>query len=68
MVEIRQLTDVCHCNFQHHLSCNLHRALRLGPGLPGAATQDSQRCPAGLTGQARLIMLCAQLTAKSGTK
>jgi len=36
---------------------------------PGAATQDSQHCPAGLqAGQARLIMFCTQLTAKSGIR
>ena len=46
--EIRQLTDVFHCNLQHHLSCNRLQqfSTSLGPS-PGAAAQSDQ-CSPGL--------------------
>jgi hypothetical protein len=31
-LDVRQLTDVCHCNLQQHLSCNRHgKTVPLGP-------------------------------------
>ena len=43
-LKIRQLTDVSHCNLQHHFSRNQHRAFQtlLGPS-PVAAAQSDQR-------------------------
>jgi hypothetical protein len=51
--KIGQLTDVSHCNLQHHFYCNRGDAERAGDRLEPEAAVRSNQCSAGQFNPAR---------------